>query len=378
MKDWRLNENRDELFFRWFDWRLKGGGIDHYLWNNGYRDTAHSVTGAPMTEDQRFWFAYLFGMTYQSSMAWIFYQTFPDYDKLDFAELDRWNRETMPRQKFATDTRYNKGHIVKMVQSFQEFVNRRGKGNIKQAFLDCLVDDETQSYHNVNEEIQKLYKFGRMTGWLFSQALAETCDLPIRPDTMFINDPANTSVWNGLMFYNNSEHLTVGEHYANHKPTPQDRQRAAVWERELMAAARDRISDPYLSYFTLETHLCQCKKLFVGRDYPGQNTGDAVNRFLDFKEKWPEISFQGFADTVDQKIYPAIRWNRESKALMKLFEATGSPINLHEQYPEDMPNMYEILDIKREWLFDPEGKFEPMIAERIANYGKAGTLEDFF
>lgn len=378
MKDWRLNENRDELFFRWFDWRLKGGGIDHYLWNNGYRDTAHSVTGAPMTEDQRFWFAYLFGMTYQSSMAWIFYQTFPDYDKLDFAELDRWNRGTMARQKFATDTRYNKGHIVKMVQSFQEFVNRRGQGSIKRAFYDCLVDDETQSYHNVNEEIQKLYKFGRMTGWLFSQALAETCDLPIRPDTMFINDPANVSVWNGLHFLNNAENKTVGEHYANHKPTPQDRAQAAKWEQELMAKARDRISDKYLSYFTLETHLCQCKKLFVGRDYPGQNTGDAVNRYIDFKEKWPEINFQGFADTVDQKIYPAIRWNRESKALMKLFEATGSPINLHEQYPEDMPNMYEILDIKREWLFDPEGKFEPMIAERIANYGKAGTLEDFF
>jgi hypothetical protein len=377
LKDWRLNENRDELFFRWLDWRLKGGGIDHYLWNNGYRDTSHSVTGAPMTEDQKFWFAYLFGMTYQSSMAWIFYQTFPDYDKLDFKELDEWNRETMPRQKFATDTRYNKGHIVKMVQSLQEFVERRGKGNIKAAFEDCLVDDETQSYHNVNEEIQKLHKFGRMTGWLFSQALAETCDLPIRPDTMFINDPANTSVWNGLHFLNNAEQYTVGEHYANHKPTPQDRDRAAIWERELMAKARDRISDPYLSYFTLETHLCQCKKLFVGRDYPGQNTGDAVNRYLDFKAKWPEINFDGFRDTVNDKIYPTIQWKRESKALMKLFEATGSPINMHGQY-KDMPDMYEVLGIHEDWLFDPEGKYEPIIKEKIERYGKGRGLEDFF
>lgn len=376
MKDWRLYENREDLFFRWLDWRLKGGGIDHYLWNNGYRDTKHSVTGAPMTQEQSYWYAYLFGMTYQSSMAWIFYQNFPDFDKVNDEELDRWNRETMPRQKFATDTRYNKGHIVKMVQSFREFVNRRGKGSIKAAFEDCLVDDETQSYHNVNEEIQKLHKFGRMTGWLFSQCLAETCGLPIRPDTFFINDPANTSVWNGLMFLNNSEHLTVGEQYANHRPTAVDRSSAATWERELMAKARDRISDQYLSYFTLETHLCQCKKLFVGRDYPGQNTGDAVNRYFDFKAKWPEISFQGFADTVNKQIYPEIAWKRESKSLMKLFEATGSPINLHGQF-EDMPNMYKVLKIDPEWLMRDDVP-EDLIMARIQDYGKDQGLEAFF
>lgn len=376
MIDWRKQERREELFFKWLNWRLKGGGIDHYLWNNGYMETPHSVTGAPMTEEQRYWYAYLFGMTYQSSMAWVFFQNFPDFDKLNLSDLDKWNRETMPRQKFATDTRYNKGHIVKMVESFQTFVNDKGQGSIKKAFESRLVDDETQSYHNVNEEIQKLHKFGRMTGWLFSQALAESCGLPIRPDTMFINDPGNTSVWNGLMFLNNHEDKTVGEHYANHKPTAEDRVMATKYERDLMAKARDHIDDKYLTYFTLETHLCQCKKLFVGRDYPGQNTGDAVNRMLWFEKTWPEISFKGFEDVVNTKVYPTIQWKRESKSLMKLFEATGSPINMHEQYPE-FPNMYEILNIQPEWLMQDEVD-EKLIASRIDAYGKSGTLNDFF
>jgi hypothetical protein len=367
LKDWRAYENREELFFRWLDWRFKEGGIDHHWWNLGYANTSHSPTGKPMTLEQKLWFSFLFGMTYQSSQAWVFYWHFPDYDKIDLVELDKWNRETMPRQKFATDTRYNKGHIVRMVQSFQEFVNRRGQGNIVKAFESCLVDDQTKSYHNLNEEIQKLYKFGRMTGWLFSQCLAEVADLPIRPDTLFINDPANTSVWNGLMFYYGQDTKTVGEQYANYKPTPQDRELAAKWERELMARAKDRISDPYLSYFTLETHLCQCKKLFVGRDYPGQNTGDAVERYEWFKAHWPEVNFQGFADTVDAKVASTIRWKGESKALMKLFERVGSPINLHERYPEDMPNMYQLLGIPEGWKEYDEDR-EKIIASKIAGY----------
>jgi hypothetical protein len=367
LKDWRAPENREDLFFKWLDWRFKFGGIDHAWWNIGYRDTMHSPTGKPMTKEQTLWYSFLFGMTYQSSQAWIFYWHFPDYDKIDMVELDRWNRETMPRQKFATDTRYNKGHIVKMVESFQEFVNRRGQGNIVKAFESCLVDDETKSYHNLNEEIQKLYKFGRMTGWLFSQCLAEVAGLPIRPDTLFINDPGNTSVWNGLMFYYGQESKTVGEQYANYKPSPQDRANAAKWERELMARARERIDDPFLSFFTLETHLCQCKKLFVGRDYPGQNTGDAVERYLWFKEKWPEVDFRGFADTVEAKVDASIQWKGESKALMKLFEKTGSPINLHNHYPDDMPNMYEILGIPEVWKEYNEEQ-EKFIASAIEKY----------
>lgn len=367
LKDWRQPENREDLFFKWLDWRFKGGGIDHYFWNNAYTTTVHTPMGRPMNQEEKYWFAFLFGMTYQSSMAWVFFWHFPDFQNLDLKKLDEWNRATMDRQKFATDTRYSKGHIVRMVESFQEFVNRRGQGSIVKAFESCLVEDETQSYHNVNEEIQKLYKFGRMTGWLFSQCLAETCGLPIRPDTLFINDPGNTSVWNGLMFFYGQESKTVGEQYANYKPSNEDRLQAAIWEKELMARAKDRLEDPYLSFFTLETHLCQCKKLFVGRDYPGQNTGDAVERFQWFKERWPEVNFQGFEDAVNQKIFPAIRWKNESKAMMKMFEKIGSPINMHDKYPDDFPNMYHVLGIPETWtLYDPAQ--EKIIADRIGKY----------
>jgi hypothetical protein len=134
-----------------------------------------------------------------------------------------------------------------------------------------------------------------------------------------------------------------------------------------MARAKDRINDPFLSYFTLETHLCQCKKLFVGRDYPGQNTGDAVERYLWFKEHWPEVNFQGFADTVDSKVASTIRWKGESKALMKLFERVGSPINLHERYPEDMPNMYQLLGIPEGWK-EYDADREKIINDKIAGF----------
>jgi hypothetical protein len=365
--DWRLPENRKEMFFRWLEWRLRGWNIDHFLWNTYYTQG--------LTDEQKFWYAFLFGMTYQASQAWIFYSTFPDFQNLDLKELDRWNRETMPRQKFATDTRYNKGHIVKIVQSLQDWVNVSGQGSIKKAFESRLVEDEMQSYHNVNESIRGLHKFGRMTAWLYAQCLYECCGLPIKPNTMFTDDPSNVSVWNGAMYYQGMEHHTVGDppKFAGYKPTARDREDALVFERELMAEAQDRIeSKQFLSYFTLETHLCQFKKLNVGHDYPGQNIGDAITRFEDFKVTWPEIDFSPFQRALDDKIYSNIK-KRESKQMMHLFQKTGQPIHMNNLY-SDLPSMEKELG-----LFGGESEEQiKACIERYTNNESVSGLECFF
>ena len=121
------------MFFRWFNWRLSGKNIDHYTWNLAYMNTSASPTGKPMTRAQKLWFSYLFGTTYQSSMAWTYYWHFPDPMAVDLDYLDEWNRANMYRQKFATDTRYNKGHLVKMWSSLQDWVNKQGNGDIEKS-----------------------------------------------------------------------------------------------------------------------------------------------------------------------------------------------------------------------------------------------------
>lgn len=324
-----------------------------------------------MTRAQKLWYSYLFGTTYQSSLAWIFYQHFPEPMSIDWGELDKWNRATMPRQRFGTDTRYNKGHVVRMWRSFVEWVEKEGGGDIEEAFDKFLVDDPTESYHNINAQIRTWFKFGRMTSWLTAQCLYEGAGLPIAPDTMFTDDPGNQSVWNGTCYFWSMEHMTVGKQpkFAGYKPTSQDRSAFLKLEKELMAEAQDRISSKEdLSYFTLETHLCQFKKLNVGYDYPGQNVGDAVNRYREFARLWPEVDFSAMAEVIDgPHMFEVIRWHRESKALFPLFQKTGQPINMHNLYP-DLPDMSKELGLESEHLLE-EG-FEGVVAGKVEDYAR--------
>lgn len=375
--DWRLPENRQKCFMKWFDWRLSGLTMDHFTWNNAYMNTEHSPTRLPMTREQRLWFSFLFGMTYQSSLAWIFYWHFPDFSKIDMEKLDRWNRETMPRQRFATDTRYNKGHIVKMVKSLQEWVSNNG-GTLEKAFDSfVIIGDQEKSFHAIYNEISlKFHKFGRMTAWLFCQCLYESAKLPIKPDTMFTSDPSNVSVWNGMMYYHGVENKTVGKppKFAGHKPTDKDKEQALLWEQSLMEDAQKQItSKEYLSFFTLETHLCQFKKLNVGHDYPGQNAGDAVTRYLVFKKNWPEVDFTAF-EKAEETVMKSCLWKRESKEMMTLFQKTGQLIHIED--PE-LPDMYLELELDRDILHIDvyDEKTEDRIHNSISIYTRPSLFE---
>jgi hypothetical protein len=360
------------MFMRWLRWRLTGRNIDHYAWNLAYMNTDKSPTGKPMTRAQRLWFSYLFGTTYQSSMAWVFYWHYPDPMQVDMTELDAWNRATMSQQRFATDTRYNKGHAVRMWNSFRDWVNRQGSGDIEQAFDSVVTDNPADNYRRMIGHVRNMHKFGRMTGWLFMQCLRECADLPIEPDTMHTDDPSNVSVWNGMCYYQSNERHTVGSppKYAGYKPKQTDRHRARQFERTLLEEAEQAAGpDQMLSYFTLETHLCQFKKLNTGGDYPGQNVGDAVTRYHELKHLWPRVDFGAFEDAVNSdSMYRNIRWQKESKALFGLFKATGQPINMNNLF-DDMPDMHAELAI------DPSkvgtAAYEPTIRQRIDLYSKA-------
>ena len=224
--DWRDPSLREDLFFKWFNWRLSGRTIDHFNWNLAYMETSKSPTGKPMTRAQKLWYSYLFGTTYHSSMAWTFYWHFPDPMNLNMKEVDEWVRETFKHHRFNTDARYNKGHNIKMWRSFQDWVDLRGQGSVEAAFDSCLGDTEVESFHNTTRELRSLHKYGRMTAWLCSQCLWEGAKFPIEPDTMFTDDPSNQSVWNGMCYFRGEVDKTVGKppKYSGYKPTAADRQ----------------------------------------------------------------------------------------------------------------------------------------------------------
>jgi len=385
--DWRLPENRKESFFRFLDWRLSVSDMDNYVWGNGYADSVRSPTGAPMTPEQRAWYSWLVGITSSPSMAWVFYWHFPNLDRIELSELDRWNRETFARQIFDTDTRYNKGHIVAMVSSLRGWVESRGKGSLLSTLGSYIDESPEASFRRVYEEANGFHKFGRMMSWLFAQALYEVAKLPLAPDTMYVNHPANRSVWNGMCYlYGREKDLTVGDSppYAGAVPTADDRRFIEGKESELMAEARTRVSNQeFLSFYTLESMVCQFKKLHIGAEFPGANVGGALRPCLRLKKAWPEVDFRDFDDTMNgPKVGDSIRWIRDTKPLNKIFSSTGQFLHLDSKY-EDLPDMCaelgfepgelsgrggalsDLFDVPSEGFVD-----EKAIVEKIARYSK--------
>ena len=155
-----------------------------------------SPTGKPMTNEQKYWFSLIFGMTYQSEMAWVIYWHFPNFWEIDFQELEEWNRSTIDIQKYAKDTKYNKGRIVEQVKSLREII--KPSGTIEAHFNNLLTNDLHTSFENVFDSCMKFHKYGRMCSWITCQTLFETAGLQIKPKNVLATDPSCWSVRSGL------------------------------------------------------------------------------------------------------------------------------------------------------------------------------------
>lgn len=349
--DWRLPENRKRGFLLWLDWRLTYNDLDHYMVANTYRDSsgAKSPTGKPMTDEQTLWYCLLYGCTYQTEMAWVLYYNFPNFWDINLDDLAKWNVANLEKQRYAKDTKYNKGRIVEQVKSMRELIEPHG--SIRKWVENQLVDDEDQSFVNVYNETLRLHKFGRMTSWLFTQALFETANVPIRPSTMLCTDPSSWSVRSGLCYLYNRDDII--ESKTKESLSKDDMAFVAIKEKELYKEALDYIkpsNKKIFSNFLLESHLCQYKKLMLGGDYAGHSSGDHVSRALHLREKWiNEVNFDAFFEDATMNHHPLVRGKRESKALRYLCFKTGQMINLHQDY-DYMPNLYLEMNINPEWL----------------------------
>ncbi len=375
--DWREPEFRIEGFLRWLKWRMRWGDLDHYVCNNAYRDATSvmSPTGLPMTKEQQYWFSLIFGMTYQSEMAWVIYWNFPNFWDIDFDKLTEWNLSNMEIQKYAKDTKYNKGRIVEQVKSLREII--APYGTIENFFNNDLSGDPSKDFYLTFNKCLSFYKYGRMTAWITCQTLFETAGLYIKPESVLATDPSCWSVRKGLLYLYNK----VDDAYED---TAKLTEEEIIWikekEKELYDLSLNYIDDDnreIFSNFLLESHLCQYKKLVLGGDYAGHSSGDHVSRALWLKERWEHVNFDAFFTIAVKSHSPLVSGNRESKPLRDLCKLTGQMINLHEDF-DDMPNMYNELDIDPSWLKTSD--FDKIILKKIADYTNQSydVFDEFF
>lgn len=250
--EYQGNENRRDNLVRWFAWSLKYKDCDPAVWLTNYLNDRYEHN-----EEQKIWFCWLYGNTYQLPTAWILMNEFPDFELATVSRMMDWNTKNYLRLRYQTDTKWNKGHLPKMFASYQKFV---GEKTQKEKIESYYGDNESQSFDNLWMGVKDdLYKFGRYSTWFYLQHLKHTCDIKIDPTSMMLND------YSGSKSHRNGLLMGLG------KDDDYDKKLTKKEYEYLEDAAKDIILETKSRYpeiateadnFTFETCLCSYKKIF--------------------------------------------------------------------------------------------------------------------
>ena len=159
-----LRNSRREQLIRWYAWSLKYGDCDPAVWCTNYLHQRYEHN-----DEERLWFAWLYGNTYQLPTAWVLKNEFPDYELATVDRIRWWNSHNYKRLRYQTDTKWNKGHLPAMFESYQEFIGNRTQREVLENYYG---DNEQQTFDNLwNNLKNSLYKFGRYSTWFYLQHL---------------------------------------------------------------------------------------------------------------------------------------------------------------------------------------------------------------
>lgn len=358
--DWRHLDNREELFFRYLRWRLSVHDLDHSHYCK--------VLTEGMTDSEKCWFSFLFGMTYRTPQAYAYWYTFPNVEEIDLEAMEEWHKDNWKRTSYGTDTRYNKGHFVAQTESILEW---KAGGTLLEKVLEAAnVGTAFENFSSLFEEICTLHKYGRMTAWITCQCLYDTLRLPIDFDNVLVRNPSTDSsmmsIWNGYQVLKGREDRLLGKYAeeGNYKVTKTDLEEVSKDIMRYREKAVDYVGST-IDIFKWESIWCQFKRLFnkeYSWEYPGHSSGDATSRYLYYREHWPEVDWTPFRRALLSQ-ESIIKGQTYVGEYNKIFGRTGLLLNLHEMYP-DMVDAHEALGLDRadtlvKELFLDHGLFLP-------------------
>ena len=250
--DYRLTENRREAFIRWFAWSLKYDDCDPAVWCTNYLHNRYEHN-----DEERIWFAWLYGNTYQLPTAWVLKNEFPDFELATVDRITQWNTTNYKRLRYQTDTKWNKGHLPAMFASYQKFIGNKTQRERLEGFYG---DNERESFENLWESVKgNLHKFGRYSTWFYLQHLRHTAGIRIEPTSLMLND------YDGSRSHRNGLHLALGEdNYYDQKLSVQHYADLESRANEILQETKLRFPElvDQIDFFTMETCLCSFKKIF--------------------------------------------------------------------------------------------------------------------
>ena len=264
--DYRLKENRREAFIRWYAWSLQYDDCDPAVWCTNYLHKRYEHN-----DEERIWFAWLYGNTYQLPTAWVLKNEFPDFELATVDRMTQWNSTNYKKLRYQTDTKWNKGHLPAMFASYQQYIG----DNTQREKLESLYgDNEKQSFENLWDSVKgSLHKFGRYSTWFYLQHLKHTAGIRIEPTSLMLSD------YDGSRSHRNGLHLALGEDdYYDQKLSSQHYLQLEAEAKSILEETRQRFPKllGQIDFFTMETCLCSFKKIF--REHHGRYLGYYLDR----------------------------------------------------------------------------------------------------
>lgn len=309
--DFRLKENRRESFIRWFAWSIKYKDCDPSVWLTNYLNKRYEHN-----DEERIWLCWLYGHTYQMATTWVIKNEFPDFELATVDRIKWWNDINYKRLRYQTDTKWNKGHLPEMFESYQKFI---GNNTQRKALEKYYGDNEYQTFNNLWESIKNnLHKFGRYSTWFYLQHLRHTAGIPLLPTSLMLDDYSGSrSHRNGLLF------ALAQEDKVDTKLTRNEYLSLEHEAQEILTEVKARFPDiaNEVDYFTMETCLCSYKKIF--REHHGRYLGYYLDRqseeiMIAENDDWYGIEWnvlwQARNETLDNRLTGRNKINKEKFA----------------------------------------------------------------
>jgi len=246
-------EMRRELFKKYYHWSLKTHDCDPAMFMMNYVNKRMELN-----IEQRYWFAWLYGNTYNVATAWILFNEFPDFENVDIDRLKQWNADNYKKLRYQVDNKWQKGHLPAMFESYKSNILKRGTTQQEYFQSLCTGDGVYNFYTMQNEIVKNWFKFGRYLSWFYLQTLRETCDLNLTPSDLLLKDSSSKSHRNGLLYALGMDEVVEEDWKLDSAFYDRLDDEAGV----ILAEMEMEYLDVEVDYFSMETTLCAFKKIF--------------------------------------------------------------------------------------------------------------------
>jgi len=141
-----------------------------------------------LNEEQRYWLAFVYAMTYCGASTYYIYNELPDFENLDRGRMERWwAGGGRSNSIFQTDARWrrSRNQVVDAIECYRRWI---GKGTQAEHFARIATGSTPeQRYDRLLARAKELYTFGQFTLFLYLEALHVITPLDLEPTDLDLN-----------------------------------------------------------------------------------------------------------------------------------------------------------------------------------------------